>query len=40
MAEAEKREPELSPDEYTDVIEEAIQQRYAELQKLNPGGPQ
>ena len=40
MAEAEKREPELSPDEYTDVIEEAIQQRYAELQQLNPGGPQ
>lgn len=40
MAEAEKREPELSPDEYTDVIEEAIQQRYAELQKMNPDGPQ
>lgn len=40
MAEAEKREPELSPDEYTDVIEEAVQQRYAELQKLNPDGPQ
>lgn len=40
MAEAEKREPELSPDEYTDVIEEAIQQRYAELQKLNRDGPQ
>lgn len=40
MAEAEMREPELSPDEYTDVIEEAIQQRYAELQKLNPNGPQ
>lgn len=39
MAEAEKREPELSPDEYTDVIEEAIQQRYAELQKLNRDGP-
>lgn len=40
MAEAEKREPELSSDEYTDVIEEAIQQRYAELQKMNPDGPQ
>ena len=40
MTEAEKREPELSPEEYTDVIEEAIQQRYAELQKLNPDGPQ
>jgi len=40
MADTEKREPELSPDEYTDVIEEAIQQRYAELQKLNPNGPQ
>lgn len=40
MSEAEKREPELSPDEYTDVIEEAIQQRYAELQELNPDGPQ
>ncbi|KAL9969395.1 hypothetical protein ACROYT_G021608 [Oculina patagonica] len=39
MAEAEKREPELSPDEYTDVIEEAVQQRYAELQELNPDGP-
>ncbi|XP_067049308.1 adenylate kinase 9-like [Acropora muricata] len=39
MAEAEKREPELSSDEYTDVIEEAIQQRYAELQKMNPDGP-
>lgn len=40
MAEAEKREPELPPDEYTDVIEEAIQKRYAELQELNPDGPQ
>lgn len=40
MTEAEKREPELSPEEYTDVIEEAIQQRYAELQKLNRDGPQ
>lgn len=40
LAEAEKREPELSPDEYTDVIEEAIQQRYAELQEMNPDGPQ
>ena len=40
MAEAEKREAELSPDEYTDVIEEAVQQRYAELQELNPDGPQ
>ena len=40
MAEAEKREPELSPDEYTDVIEEAIQKRYTELQELNPDGPQ
>lgn len=39
MAEAEKREPELSPDEYSDVIEEAIQQRYAELQEMNPDGP-
>ena len=40
LAEAEKRETELSPDEYTDVIEEAIQQRYAELQEMNPHGPQ
>ena len=40
MAEAEKQEPELSPDEYMDVIEEAIQQKYAELQELNPDGPQ
>ena len=40
MVEAEKREPELSPDEYTDVIEEAVQKRYAELQELNPDGPQ
>ena len=40
LAEAEKREPELSPDEYTDVIEEAIQKRYAELQAQNPDGPQ
>ena len=40
MAEAEKREPELSPDEYTDVIEEALQKRYAELQEMNPDGPQ
>lgn len=39
MAEAEKREPELSPDEYTDVIEEAVQKRYAELQEMNPDGP-
>ena len=40
LAEAEKREPELSPDEYTDVIEEAIQKIYAELQEMNPDGPQ
>lgn len=40
LAEAEKREPELSPDEYTDVIEEAIQKVYAELQEMNPDGPQ
>ena len=40
MSEAEKREHELSPDEYTDAIEEAIQQRYTELQNLNPDGPQ
>ena len=40
ISEAEHREPELSADEYTDVIEEAIQQRYAELQTLNPDGPQ
>ena len=40
LAEAEKREPELSPDDYTDVIEEAIQKRYAELQEINPDGPQ
>ena len=40
LAEADKREPELSPDEYTDVIEEAIQKIYAELQEMNPDGPQ
>lgn len=40
LAEADQREPELSPDEYTDVIEEAIQKIYAELQEMNPDGPQ
>lgn len=39
MAEAEKREPELSADEYIDVVEEAISQRYEELQASNPDGP-
>ena len=39
MAEAEKREPELSADEYVDVVEEAISQRYEELRATNPDGP-
>ena len=40
LAEAEKREVELPPDEYIDVIEEAIQQKHAQLQASNPDGPQ
>ena len=39
MSEASKREPELSAEEFVDVVEEAIQQRYAELQEMDPEGP-
>lgn len=39
MAEAEKKEPELSTDDYVEVLEEAIQKRAEELLAENPDGP-
>ena len=33
MNEANKQEPEISPEDYVDAVEEAIQHRYAELQE-------
>lgn len=38
MAEAEKKEPELTPEEYVEVLDEAIQKRSEELIAEDPNG--
>lgn len=39
MAEAEKKESELTPEEYVEVLDEALQKRSEELIAEDPNGP-